>query len=258
MILRGNVYSETLSMDTGLTIVTPKAYQQEGNYKTIYLLHGLFGNQDTWVNRSLLPIYAENYNAIFILPEANRSFYTDMAYGFDYFTYITDELPKICKSFFNISSKREDTAIMGGSMGGYGALKCALTKPEQYGYCCAFASACLFLKEKLNKYRQIRDSDTHYDQRFLKDLESAFGENLEWQPSHDILTLAKKTENNPLKPIIYAVCGTEDKFYEENNHFCAEMKKLDFEFTYEQWTGTHDWTFFNEGLKKSLEKINFI
>lgn len=32
------------------------------------------------------------------------------------------------------------------------------------------------------------------------------------------------------------------------------MKKLDFDFTYEEWAGDHDWYFFNEALKKALEK----
>ena len=76
-----------------------------------------------------------------------------MKYGLKYFSYITEELFKICKNIFNISSKREDTAIMGASMGGYGALKCALSKPEQYGFCGAFSPAFLFLKDYLNYER---------------------------------------------------------------------------------------------------------
>ena len=61
-----------------------------------------------------------------------------MKYGLPYFSYLTEELPTICKSIFRISADREHTAVMGGSMGGYGALKCALSKPEQYGMCAAF------------------------------------------------------------------------------------------------------------------------
>jgi putative tributyrin esterase len=30
------------------------------------------------------------------------------------------------------------------------------------------------------------------------------------------------------------------------------MKNLDFDFTYEEWPGSHDWYFFNEALKKAL------
>jgi S-formylglutathione hydrolase FrmB len=31
------------------------------------------------------------------------------------------------------------------------------------------------------------------------------------------------------------------------------MKTAGFNFTYEEWKGAHEWYFFNEALKKSLE-----
>ena len=77
----------------------------------------------------------------------------DMEYGFRYFTYVTEELPAICKDIFRISAEREDTAIIGGSMGGYGALRCALSRPGQYGMCAAFSSGCLFLKEGIEELK---------------------------------------------------------------------------------------------------------
>lgn len=39
---------------------------------------------------------------------------------------------------------------MGLSMGGYGALKCALKYPEQYAGCAAFSPACIL--QDLEKY----------------------------------------------------------------------------------------------------------
>jgi S-formylglutathione hydrolase FrmB len=125
MILRGNVFSKILEMDTGITIVTPNDFKMDGTYKVVYLLHGACGNNGTWADYSMLPVYANHGKTIYVLPEVARSFYTDMKYGFKYFSYITEELPNICKTVFNISADREDTAIIGGSMGGYGALNCA-------------------------------------------------------------------------------------------------------------------------------------
>ncbi|MDE5801608.1 MAG: hypothetical protein K2I22_01670 [Lachnospiraceae bacterium] len=40
----------------------------------------------------------------------------------NYFTFVSEELPAICRDFFpNMSDKREDTLAAGLSMGGYGA-----------------------------------------------------------------------------------------------------------------------------------------
>lgn len=258
MILRGNVYSNTLEMDTGITIVAPNEFEMDNKYKVAYLLHGLCGNNGTWADYSMLPVYAASGNTIFIMPEVARSFYTDMKYGFNYFSYITEELPSICKSIFNISSVREDTAIIGGSMGGYGALKCALSKPEQYGMCGAFSSACLFLKDGLNNQRKHGSEPefiSTYGEKLIEDFIYAFGANLEWNPKDEILELAKGISNNKFKPIIYAACGTEDFLQKDNEKFKNKMQTLDFDFTYEEWEGTHDFKFFDQALKKAIDKF---
>ena len=51
------------------------------------------------------------------------------------FTYITEELPKFVESLFPISGKK---SILGHSMGGHGALICALKK-RNYESVSAFA-----------------------------------------------------------------------------------------------------------------------
>ncbi len=45
--------------------------------------------------------------AVFVMPEVARSFYADMKYGLKYFTYVTEELPNICKTVFRISAKHD-------------------------------------------------------------------------------------------------------------------------------------------------------
>ena len=143
-------------------------------------------------------------------------------------------------------------------MGGYGALKCALSKPEQYGYCCAFSSPCLFCLKRRFGYpesrgRKQKEFKALYSEQLIKDFQSIFGEQLEWSCQDEILELAKKVNEQPLKPKIYSACGTEDYLHKDNVRFCDEMNKLDFDFTYEEWSGSHDWHFFNEALKKALE-----
>ena len=55
-----------------------------------------------------------------------------MAYGKKYWTFVTEELPQLARSFFPLSEKREDNFVAGLSMGGYGALKWAFRKPHQF------------------------------------------------------------------------------------------------------------------------------
>lgn len=256
MILRGSFYSEALEMATGLTVVVPDKYEEGRDYKAAYVLHGLKGNNGNWVDNTMLPIYAREYRTIFIMPEVARSFYTDMKYGQKFFTYVTEELPVICKSVFHISPKREDTAVIGASMGGYGALKCALARPEQYSYCAAFSAACLYLKEYLDEYRprerreEVREA---FGDQMVMDFLSIHGEDLEWNPENEIMYLVDRAEKQPEKPKIYLACGDRDFLRESNVKFAGEMKNRKFNFTYEEWEGMHDWYFFNQALKKALE-----
>lgn len=256
MILRGNVYSKMLEMDTGLSVYLSGSIRPEhGPYKIIYLLHGMSGDSNSWLDRTMLSVYGKDYPAVFVMPEVARSFYTDMIYGQRFLSYVTKELPEICHSVFHLSARREDSMVMGGSMGGYGALKCALTAPEQYGACCALASGPLYLDQLLPELREEETRRRWTDQwggQMIPDLKAALGAELPWIPETDPLELAKKLPVADA-PRFYAACGLEDDLLGLNRPFAKAMKKLGFDYTYEEFHGRHDWYFFNEGLKKALD-----
>ena len=254
MRLSGTIFSNVLQKDTGITIITPNDLSKQKQYKVAYVLHGLCGNSKTWLDYSMLSVYAMQGNTIFILPDAERSFYCNMKYGFDYFDYITEELPLICKNIFSISSRREDTIILGSSMGGYGALLCALSKPEQYGICGAFSSCCLFLKQGLYDMKQ---NSMKYEQQFRKqlinDFTAIFGETLEWRAEFDLIELVKKAK---VFPQIYLTCGTNDFFYKDHLQFCEYLKNKNVPYSFEQWNAQHDFIYFDEAMKKMISKYS--
>lgn len=254
MRLNGSVFSQTLQMDTGLTIVTPNVPRP--SYKVVYLLHGLCGNHQSWLDYSMLPMYAMAGSTIYIMPEAGRSFYHDMAHGFRYFTYLTEELPEICQNLFHISARREDTAIMGSSMGGYGALRCALSRPDRYGMCAAFSSGCLQLRDGLAELRENGMRQAFIDsfgEQLVADFRAIFGEDYKWKPEYDLIELAKK--NRDALPELYLTCGTEDYFYQDHLRFCEQLRKADVPFTFEEWRAQHDFIYFNDALQKAIEQF---
>lgn len=256
MILRGAAYSKTLEMETGITVLIPDNFTDSAPYRVCYLLHGMSGNHGNFLDYTLLPLYAWKHRAVFIMPEGARSLYTDMKRGQKFFSYVSDELPRICRRVFNLSAKREDTAIMGVSMGGYGALKCALANPGQYGNCCAFSSPCLFLDEGLTALRTpegVRAIKEAYSDQLYRDFLAIFGDELACDPDSVIMELARKAARGASKPRIYSACGDKDGLVAENRRFAGEMGKTGLDFTYEEWAGDHDWTFFDAALKKALE-----
>jgi S-formylglutathione hydrolase FrmB len=225
-------------------------------FRVVYLLHGLHGDQGTWLDNTLLPLFAKKYNVIFVMPEVGRSFYTNLKYGRKYYTFLSEELPQLCRKIFNISAKREDTAVMGCSMGGYGSLRLALSLPEQYGFCGAISSACLYFKPILDQLR--KDPGPYLEtgpeaEEILTDLRAIYGDGLEYREDYDVVELAKNFPSTQPRPRIYSCCGLEDDLRNDNVNFTAEMKNTAFDYTYEEWTGGHDWYFFSDALKRALE-----
>lgn len=255
MILSGDLYSKVLGMETGITIVTPENYRDKEKYKVAYLFHGLMNNNSSWLNNSMLNVYKEKYNMIFIMPEVQRGFYSKMKYGFDYFKYISEELPMIIEKTFNISSAREDTITMGASMGGYGALKLALTYPEKYSSAFVFSSANLYLDERVESFKKDGidiDKLPIFYRRVYNDFRAIYGEDLKVKEEDILLNLAKKVPEN-LRPTIYMFCGKEDKLLDDNRRFYKELDEFTYKIEYNEWEGNHDWYFFDRALKESLE-----
>jgi S-formylglutathione hydrolase FrmB len=243
-------------MRTGLSVFIPDTLKARDNYRVVYLLHGLHGDNRMWLENTMLPVFAKNGDAVFVMPEVARSFYTDMKNGYRYLTYVSEELPLICRRTFNVSAKSEDAAVIGCSMGGYGALKIALSKPASYAFCGAIAPACLFLNEILDELRQNAETygkTSPETQAILNDFRNIFGDDLQYNPSDVVLELAKKAASALVKPKVYAACGSEDDLLSENRRFDAEMRNLPFDWTYEEWNGAHDWLFFNTALEKALK-----
>lgn len=85
---------------------------------------GIAGEDETWDLGSGAGFYVD------AILEPWRSHY-------QMFSYVTEELPALIRANFPVISDRQ--GIMGHSMGGHGALVCALRKPQQYQSVSAFA-----------------------------------------------------------------------------------------------------------------------
>lgn len=118
--LRCEIASESLRMATAVDVILPDKGDLS-EVKTLYLLHGLTDDCTGWTRYTAVERYVRERGLAVVLPEVQRSFYTDMAYGLPYFTYVSEELPAVCRRMFGLGAAREQNYIFGLSMGGYGA-----------------------------------------------------------------------------------------------------------------------------------------
>ena len=255
MILRGNVTSQVLGMDTGLTVLCADD-RWEGPRKVVYLLHGLWGDADSWLDYTMLPTHAGNTGALYLMPEVGRSLYTDMAHGGRYFSFLCEELPEIIARNFHISQAREDHIVIGGSMGGYGALRAAFLHPERFGVCCALSSGYLFLKDFFDEIRtggQDPRYRARYGEQFFLDLYRAFGKNLDWRPEYEITELAIRLAKDPKRPKLYLSCGEQDPLFSDNRRLSEALDRMGYSHTFDRFPGDHGWPHFDRALARAIQ-----
>lgn len=136
-----NFFSETLGLSTSMTVILPQQTSAQigmsnivygSKHPTLYLLHGLSDDDTIWTRRTSIERYVASMGLAVVMPQVHRSFYADMQFGGKYWTFISEELPSIARSFFHLSEDREDNFVAGLSMGGYGAFKLALRNPDKF------------------------------------------------------------------------------------------------------------------------------
>lgn len=243
-------YSEVLGISASMHVILPqKTYSQigmestanEGKHPTLYLLHGLSDDHTIWMRRTSIERYVSELGLAVVMPAVNRSFYTDMASGYPYWTFISEELPRIARSFFPLSSERSHNFVAGLSMGGYGALKIALTHPERYAAVASLSGAV--------------DAEAYARTVNVQEMERIFGSlDLMKGSGNDLFHLTRKlAASETVPPKIFQCCGTEDFLYQDNIRFKELCESLPFDYTYEEEPGSHSWGYWDMKIQKVLQ-----
>ncbi|ULO10431.1 esterase family protein [Paenibacillus sp. 19GGS1-52] len=242
-----SLFSETLGMSTEVNAMiplnAPLRAERGGKLPVMYLLHGLGGDHTEWTRQSAIERYAEDKGLALILPRVDRSYYTDMKQGGSYFTYLSQELPKLVQKLFPISSRREDTFVAGISMGGYGAFKLALRHPEIY-------AAAASLSGGVDIVGRVSGPNGFH----IGEVERIFGSVGELQDSDDdLFALSDKVALMGNQPLLFQCCGTEDFLYDGNRSFLEHARQIGLQVTYEEGPGEHEWGYWDRQLRRVLD-----
>lgn len=253
------MFSRTLGMNVTVNVCFPEmsgfelmmgkpyAYQPEVTYQTLWLFHGGGGDASDWIRKTSIERYANDNKLIVICPSAYNSFYADMEHGGKYYTYLTEELPQTMKFLLPISDKREDNFVAGLSMGGYGALKWAMNRPDLFSHVGSFSGA-------VDMPNILKKNHLH-DGVLDRDLLLAFGtvERVE-HTSEDALYMAEQNMKNGVEmPRIYLTCGTEDFTYSFNAHAKEVFEEIGADLTWDERPGGHTWDYWDKAVVRYLE-----
>lgn len=249
-----NFFSQILRVSVSMDVILPEysggqigmdAQSERKKHPTLYLLHGLSDDHTIWQRRTSIERYVAPLGLAVVMPAVNRSFYTDMAHGANYWTFISEELPKAAQAYFPLSDKREDNFVAGLSMGGYGALKLALRKPDLFA-AGASLSGVVDVAARMENLFSFAGNHREVDDIFGTVSGIAGSDN-------DLFYLAKKVaEQSGPKPKIYQCCGKEDFLYQDNLRFRDFFQTLNMDYVYEEEPGDHSWGYWDMKIQKVL------
>ncbi len=233
--LTWELYSDALEMGTTVRVVLPQdtdsqigveAQEADAELPVLYLLHGLSDDHTAWTRYTSIERYAAQAGIAVVMPAAGRSFYTDEVHGQRWWTWVAEELPSLVQRYLRVSSRREDTWVAGLSMGGYGALKLALTHPDRYAGAASLSGAVDLVTLAQEPWRRPT---------FERIFEGGV-------PTHDadLFRLLEAADPAAL-PALHVSCGLQDHLLAQVERFVAAATDRGLDLTTQFVPGGHEW-----------------
>src|SRR6202012_461629 len=131
-------HSDALGRDWSYTVYLPTGYRHDApRLPVLYLLHGNNGDANDWLTQGHLQSAAdaliehkEMPPVVIVMPQGGTDWYVDRKEKMET-AFFDDLLPEI-ETQYAVANQRNGRMIGGVSMGGFGALRYAMTRPEQF------------------------------------------------------------------------------------------------------------------------------
>jgi S-formylglutathione hydrolase len=153
--LEGNLEGD--SPDREVTVYLPPSYaaDETRRYPVVYLLHGYGGRDDTFTTRlANLPQSADKLagaqgfsDLIVVMPNAytlhKGSMYSNSVTTGDWESFVADDLVAYVDGKYRTIAKRMSRGLAGHSMGGYGAVRIGMKRPDVFSSLYIMSACCL-------------------------------------------------------------------------------------------------------------------
>jgi S-formylglutathione hydrolase FrmB len=251
-----SIQSSVLARSVEYCADVPPGYAASSKrYPTLYFLHGLFENEQSWIERGGKEIL-DNARAqgqfgdfLVILPDGGKTFYVNSFDGRDRYEdfFIQELVPAIDKKYRTVPDRAE-RGISGSSMGGYGALHLAMRHPDVFGSAAAQSAALV------SKVPDPLPSEGRWS-FYARVLAGPFGAPLNgayWEANSPIHLAEHPERFAGLK--LYFDCGDSDRYgFEEGSELLDRIltaKHFAHEFFLRP--GNHGWSYLNQYMKYAL------
>ena len=230
-------FNKSLGKQAAANILLPET--GSGPFRVLYLLHGLSDDHTMWLRRSSIERYVENLPLIVVMPDGERGFYSNAAEGFPFLTALAEELVERVDRTFPTIAARDGRCVAGLSMGGYGAMRFALTYPERFAAAVSHSGAVAWGHKPPDPTRGS-----------VGEWHRILGEAYVGGPN-DLFALSEKV-STALRPALRIDCGVEDFLIEDNRAFDAHLNAIGYPHEYAEHPGGHTWSYWDTHIQDSL------
>ena len=254
-LLKVDHHSEVLRFGMTMNVILPEknistrigenGWKKTGGIPVLWLLHGLGGDHTNFCRYTNIERYVSALGIAVVMPNTAQGRYTDMVDGYDFYTYLTEELRNIVYDMFpRLSKAREDNFVAGVSLGGFGAYKMALDKPEHFS-----ASASLSGVMNINALWEQQKDNASY----VRGAQLVYGSPQQVTGSINDLVcqMEYRIQEQSILPRFYMECGSNDFMYPINHDFKERFSSL-VDLTWYEEPGNHDWAYWDKGLQRML------
>lgn len=244
------------------SIYLPDQYETSGlSYPVIYLLHGVTGNELSWVYGGEVQHIADQWTqqsgkaCIIVIPDGGNYWYMNDYKGLSpYEDYFIEEFMPAIEKQYRIRTDRSSRSIAGLSMGGHGALHFSLKYPHLFSKCYAM-SAGVFTDEEVmgipaERYKKYGLHEV------LGDLEGS-ARITDWYKQNMVLHALKSMPTKSLKRVRYFIdCGDDDFVLFGNMALMQLMREKEMTAEFRIRDGAHTWDYWKSALSMALVFIS--
>ncbi|MDX9725668.1 MAG: alpha/beta hydrolase-fold protein [Bacteroidales bacterium] len=239
--------SPSLGIVRRITIYTPPDYEKsQENYPVLYLLHGMGGDEEAWINLGRTSQILDNLIAqgkakpmIVVMPNGNVAQEAAPGESSLGFYKPTMQLPntmdgkyeetfgdiiRFIESNYRVAAKKSSRAIAGLSMGGFHSLHISRFYPETFDYIGLFSAAIMA------------------DEKVTSKVYENFNETLRNQMTNGY-------------KLYWIGIGKTDFLYKYNQEFRKTLDDMKMPYEYRESEGGHTWTNWRVYLSEFVPKL---
>jgi S-formylglutathione hydrolase FrmB len=181
------------------------------------------------------------------MPEGNDSYYTNAADRSQdrYEDYIVNDLIAHVEQQLPAAAGRANRAIVGVSMGGFGAVKLALKRPDLFAFVGGISPAVDVPSRPFSIKRPLQ-------WRYHRSIFGPWGGRV--QQENDPFVLARSADPGKI-PYIFLTCSDQEGLLPANRKLAAILTELHVQHEFHVVRGGHDWTQWDKQLEMCFQSL---